>query len=45
MAETLIKDLQKTLECDVIFAKQRPHPLHVALLTCVMSSILSLLKK
>jgi len=36
MAETLIDNLQKTSECDVIFAKQRPQ-------TYVTRSMLSLL--
>ena len=31
MAETLIQNLRKTLECDVNFANQRPQTLHVAL--------------
>jgi len=31
IAETLIENLPKTSECDVIFAKQRPQTLHVAL--------------
>ena len=40
MAETLIENLWKTLECDVIFAKQRPETLHVALLNlCYMLHI------
>jgi len=37
MAVTLIDNLRKTLQCDVIFAKQRRQTLHVALfnLCCV----------
>ena len=42
MAEILIENLWKNLECNVIFAKQRPQSLHVACLTCVKCSILPL---
>jgi len=31
MTETLMDNLWKTLECDIIFAKQRPQTLHGAL--------------